>query len=152
MKIELGLALGEGIAACPISRPRLRRLVLRSLTEAGAVPPQGAAIHLLLCDRREAMQLNRAHRGRRYAPNVLSFEYPPLKGQPLSADIAICLPVVEDEARQQGKSMQDHFMHMVVHGCLHACGLDHLEQDQAQHMEAIERRVLRAFRIADPYA
>jgi probable rRNA maturation factor len=82
---------------------------------------------------------------------VLTFEYPRVPRQPMQADIAICLPVVHQEALQQHKTIEHHFIHLLVHGCLHAVGFDHLDEGEAQIMENLERRVLKRFRIADPY-
>lgn len=150
--LELSVTLGDGIATCPVSRARIRRLVLRCLESVAAPPRNGAMVSLLLCDRKEARRLNNAHRSKTYVPNVLSFEYPRLPGQPLQADIALCLPVVADEALKQGKTLEHHFMHLLVHGCLHALGMDHLDGQQAEAMEQLEREILRRFRIADPYS
>ncbi len=63
----------------------------------------------------------------------------------------ICLPVVEREAGTQGKAAADHCCHLVIHGTLHACGHDHASTDEAEAMEALERKALARFRIADPY-
>jgi probable rRNA maturation factor len=95
--------------------------------------------------------LNRAHRTKLYAPNVLTFEYPRKQGEPLRADIAICMPIVEKEALKQGKPLDHHFIHLLVHGCLHALGLDHIASQEAMMMENLERTILRAFRVPDPY-
>jgi probable rRNA maturation factor len=112
----------------------------------------GALINLRLCDIKEAKALNRTHRGKAYAPNVLTFEYPSVPGQAMQADIAICLPVVLKEALEQGKALENHFIHLLVHGSLHALGFDHLDDRQAEEMESLERKILKRFRISDPYA
>jgi probable rRNA maturation factor len=153
ISLEFSVSGAEGVAACPLSRARLRRFILASLAQVArpAALKHGAMLNLRLCDEKEARALNRAHRQKTYAPNVLTFEYPLMKGQPLLADIALCMPVLELEARQQGKTLDHHFAHLLVHGCLHAIGFDHALDDQALEMEAIERAVLKRFRIADPY-
>jgi probable rRNA maturation factor len=69
----------------------------------------------------------------------------------VQADIVVCLPVVRREARAQRKTPRDHLAHLVVHGVLHAQGLDHEDEREAREMEAREVEVLRRFRIADPY-
>jgi probable rRNA maturation factor len=152
-KVALGLSLqvGGGLAAScpddqwPISRPRLRRLVLASLDAR----TQSAQITLRLVGQAEGRTLNREFRGKDYATNVLTFDYssPP----DLAADIVICWPVIQKEAKAQKKSVEAHLLHMVVHGLLHACGLDHESDDEAEAMEALEVRILSRFRIANPY-
>jgi probable rRNA maturation factor len=70
--------------------------------------------------------------------------------QPLG-DIAICAPVVAREAAEQSKPADAHWAHMVIHGCLHLLGYDHLEAGAAETMEARERELLAGLGIGDPY-
>ena len=132
------------------SRAQLRRWVKGALaTQVGRFDE--ATFTLRFVDTREGRALNRAYRGRDYATNVLTF--PLDEGDPrhAMADIVVCMPVVVKEARAQGKTAHDHCGHLVVHGVLHATGYDHETAHEADAMEAIERRVLARFRIADPY-
>jgi probable rRNA maturation factor len=101
----------------------------------------------------EAKRLNRDYRRKDYATNVLSFPYQPVRGERSSmlGDLAICPAVVAREARERGKSVRDHFAHLTVHGTLHLIGYDHENERDAEHMEAIERRVLAGLGISDPY-
>jgi probable rRNA maturation factor len=129
----------------PLSRPRLRRLILAALPASC----RQARISLAVFGRSAARALNRQFRGRDYATNVLTFPY---QGPPfLSADIAICLPVLLAEAASAGRRSDHHAAHLVVHGVLHACGLDHENEQDAEQMEALEVALLRRFRIPDPY-
>lgn len=102
----------------------------------------------------EGAELNRAYRGRDYATNVLSFpaEPPPGVRWALLGDLAICAPVVLREAAEQGKRVRDHWAHLTVHGVLHLLGYDHIVDQEAEAMEALETRILAGLRIADPYA
>jgi probable rRNA maturation factor len=102
----------------------------------------------------EAKRLNRDYRRKDHATNVLSFPYEPARGErsEMLGDLAICPAVVAREAREQGKAVRDHFAHLTVHGTLHLIGYDHEKARDAEHMEAIERRVLAGLGIADPYA
>jgi probable rRNA maturation factor len=102
----------------------------------------------------EGQALNRDYRGKDYATNVLSFpaELPPGVDLPLIGDLAICAPVVAREAAEQGKKPRDHWAHLTIHGTLHLLGYDHIEDAEAEAMEALETRILAGLGIADPYA
>jgi len=100
---------------------------------------------------------NLNYRQRDYPTNVLSFssELPDfvlssLGEQPLG-DLVICAEVIAREAAEQGKPLFHHWAHMLIHGFLHLNGLDHENDIEAQHMEAIERQILATLDIADPY-
>jgi probable rRNA maturation factor len=97
----------------------------------------------------ESRRLNRAYRGRDYATNVLTFVY---ADRPLAGDIVICAPVVAREARAQGKRLDAHHAHLLVHGVLHLLGYDHEKAAEAARMERRERLILRRLGFADPYA
>jgi probable rRNA maturation factor len=101
----------------------------------------------------EARRLNRDYRGKDYATNVLSFPYEQVRGErsAMLGDLAICPAIVAREAREQGKRVRDHFAHLTVHGTLHLVGYDHENERDAEHMEAIERRVLIGLGVPDPY-
>ena len=101
----------------------------------------------------ESQMLNRDYRGRDKPTNVLSFpfEAPPGVAIALLGDLVICHDVVASEARQQQKPLVEHYAHMVVHGTLHLLGLDHIEDDEADIMEQLEREILAGFGISDPY-
>ena len=64
----------------------------------------------------------------------------------------ICVPVLEREAVEQGKTLQAHWAHLVIHGCLHLLGYDHIDDDEAEEMESIERQLLAELGHTDPYA
>ena len=106
-------------------------------------------VTLRLVGAAEGRRLNREFRGRDYATNVLTFVY---SKRPLAGDIVICSPVVAREARAQGKSVEAHYAHMLVHGLLHLQGLDHDQARAAKRMEARERRILGSLGYGDPYA
>ncbi|MCG8017523.1 MAG: rRNA maturation RNase YbeY [Candidatus Thiodiazotropha sp. 'RUGA'] len=106
-----------------------------------------------IVDAPESRQLNRDYRGKDKPTNVLSFpfESPPEVPLPLLGDLVICAPVVSTEARQQNKTLEAHWAHMVVHGTLHLQGYDHQDDQQAQRMEDKERQILQALNFSDPY-
>lgn len=108
-------------------------------------------------DEQESAQLNQEYRGKRGATNVLSFpfEWPvgvPQQDAILLGDLVICAAVVEREAGAQGKSVDSHWAHMLVHGVLHLLGYDHQDDEQAEIMERFEIRILEHLGFADPYA
>ena len=94
----------------------------------------------------EGRRLNRTFRKKGSATNVLAFTYGKMSG-----DIVLCHPVIRREARAQGKSLADHYAHLVVHGCLHLRGYDHESKRDAARMEAREITILRRGGVANPY-
>ena len=120
----------------------------------GARRRKATELSIRIVDIAEGRALNRDYRGKDYATNVLSFpaELPPGVSLPLIGDLAICAPVVAREAAEQGKDPRDHWAHMTVHGVLHLLGYDHIQDSEAEAMEALETRILAGLGIADPYA
>ena len=110
-------------------------------------------ITIRIVDEAESHDLNLTYRGKDKPTNVLSFpfECPDEVELPLLGDLVICRQVVEREATEQGKPLEAHWAHMVVHGCLHLLGYDHIEDDEAEEMEALETRLLAQLGIANPY-
>ena len=106
-----------------------------------------------MVDAAESRDLNRRFRGKDKATNVLSFpfEAPPGITSRHLGDVVICAPVVKREAMKQRKRASDHWAHLVVHGILHLCGFDHHSEQDAEEMEALEKRILQHMGIADPY-
>ena len=123
-----------------------RRFVLRCLRAALSCDAQ---VTVRIVDEVEGRQLNRDYRGRDYATNVLTFDY--TQHPMLLADLVLCAPVVEQEARAHGLSLRDHYAHLLVHGALHAQGWDHEEPAEACDMECLEIHVLAGLGVADPY-
>ncbi len=131
------------------SRAQIRRWVAAALEHA-------AEITVRIVDAEEAQVLNQGYRDKDYVPNVLTFEYGELPlnksgARVLGGDVVICAPVVEREAREQGKPLKDHYAHMTVHGVLHLQGYDHIEPADADIMESREAVILKRFRIPNPY-
>ena len=99
----------------------------------------------------EGKKLNFAFRNKDYATNVLTFPYE-LTKKTLAADLIFCLPVIQKEASEQGKTVKAHLAHLIIHGCLHAQGLDHESAIEAKKMEGREIRLLQSLGFANPYA
>ena len=99
----------------------------------------------------EGRQLNHEFRKKDYATNVLTFDY---QQEPtVMADLVLCAPVVEREAQEQNKSLEEHYAHLLVHGTLHAQGWDHeTSTEDAEEMEAYETDIMQELGFEDPYA
>ncbi|MBV7387775.1 rRNA maturation RNase YbeY [Pasteurellaceae bacterium TAE3-ERU1] len=118
-----------------------------------AVRDDGLEMTVRIVDEDESQMLNRTYRGKDYPTNVLSFpfECPSEVELPLLGDLVICRQVVEREAAEQGKTALSHWAHMVVHGCLHLQGYDHLNDAEAEEMEGLEREIMARLGFDDPY-
>ncbi len=110
-------------------------------------------LSIRLVEVEESAELNNTYRGKTGPTNVLSFPFDsPIPMEPkLLGDLVICVPVVEKEALEQAKQLEHHWAHLVVHGCLHLLGYDHIEDDQAEEMEAFEVEILQTLAIDNPY-
>jgi len=152
---ELSLAVQYAVVAPELPRWRIRRWATRALAAAlddGLTQAARVSFSLRLVGKAEGLRLNRDFRGRDYATNVLTFEYGTDPDGVTHGDIVICLPVLKQEARAQKKTLLHHAAHLTIHGCLHALGYDHIDEADAQRMEALETRVLADIGISDPYA
>jgi probable rRNA maturation factor len=128
-----------------LGRPALKRWVSAALFA-------DAELTLRFVDAEEGRTLNRAYRGKDYATNVLTFGYAESEDDPVSGDIVLCCPVVAREAAEQGKPLEAHYAHLIVHGVLHAQGYDHEDDEEAAEMESIETELLAGLGFPDPYA
>ena len=110
-----------------------------------------AELTVRFVDAEEGRTLNRTYRSKDYPTNVLTFAYAESEADPVTGDLILCCPVVEQEAVEQRKPLAAHYAHLLVHGTLHAQGYDHEADDEAEEMEAIETEVLAALGFPDPY-
>jgi probable rRNA maturation factor len=117
---------------------------------ARAGSPGAADVTVRVVGEAEARRLNRVYRGRDRATNVLSFAYQ-RSPRTVSGDIALCAPVIRREAAVQGKPVEAHYAHLVVHGLLHLQGYDHEAPRAARRMEALESQILAKLGYPDPY-
>ena len=115
-----------------------------------------AELAVRFVDAEEGRTLNRDYRGKDYATNVLTFAYNEgaeiADDEPTQADIILCTDVLQREADEQKKTVEEHAAHLVVHGVLHAQGFDHETDEEAEEMEQLERDIMEVLGYPDPYA
>ncbi|MDC1310977.1 rRNA maturation RNase YbeY [Burkholderiales bacterium] len=141
IKLELVIQKCESWLGIPSKRD-MRRWILASLLE-------DANVTLRLIDEMEGRELNRHFRARDKATNVLTFPYE--ETTPLSADIALCIPVIQREAVKQQKTFHNHFAHLCVHATLHFQDFGHEEETEREIMEGMEIDILGKMGIPNPY-
>lgn len=115
---------------------------------------ESAELTIRVVDEEESALLNGRFRGKEGPTNVLSFPFEKPPGLPptdLIGDLVICAPVVERESGGQGKTLEAHWAHMVIHGVLHLLGYDHTDEVQALEMEGLETLILCGLGFPHPY-
>jgi probable rRNA maturation factor len=126
-----------------------------AFAEAGLAARPDAELAVTLADDERLRELNGAWRDKDQPTNVLTFpafEPDEMAEAPMLGDVILAFETVAREAREQGKTVESHLAHLVVHGVLHLFGHDHLDEAEAEAMEALETRALALLGIADPYA
>jgi probable rRNA maturation factor len=141
--LHMSLQFADASHRALLPRHRVARWV-----RAALLHPAEITVRIVGAD--EGQTLNREYRQKDYATNVLTFDY---QHEPVvMADLVLCAPVIEAEAREQRIDLSAHYAHLLVHGTLHAQGHDHEADDEARRMEALETRILATLGLADPYA
>ena len=147
-KLQLSLQFGDISQAARHCAALPRHFVARCIRHALS---EDAEITVRIVNATEGQALNHSYRHKDYATNVLTFDY--AQAPVVIADIVLCAPVVAEEAKAQGKTLQAHYAHLLVHGTLHAQGWDHeTSAKDAQEMEAYEVDILAELGIQNPYA
>lgn len=153
--LELDLQIACEAPHLP-AQATFERWVQDALDSAGyqSPPDMPTEITIRIVDTDESRNLNHTYRGKDKPTNVLSFPFDGPEDVPLAllGDLVICAPVVAQESQEQNKPLQAHWAHMVVHGTLHLLGFDHIDDDEAAQMEALEVQILARLGYADPYA
>jgi probable rRNA maturation factor len=149
LELDYQLALeGEKAAAVPteVSFRRWAEAALQGRREE-------AELTIRVVDEVESAELNSGFRKKQGPTNVLSFNFEPPPGIALCflGDIVICAPVVAREAREQDKTPEAHWAHMVIHGSLHLLGYDHIDPTEAEAMESLETEILASLGYPNPY-
>lgn len=149
MAVSIELSISEGIneEALPSEEK------LQHWAQASYLGDDAAVASLQIVASDEMQDLNKNYRGKDKPTNVLSFpmEVPPEIGINILGDLALCDEVIESEAKEQGKSSAAHWAHMVVHGMLHLQGYDHIEDEEAELMEAKEIEIMNTLGFENPY-
>mgnify|MGYP000872303491 CR=1 FL=1 len=127
-------------AALP--RHRVKKWIRHALQTDGEITVR-------IVDAQEGQTLNREYRKKDYATNVLTFDY--AREPIVTADLVLCAPVVAQEARDEKKTLQAHYAHLIVHGVLHAQGWDHELEEDAQVMELRETEIMQRLGFKNPY-
>jgi probable rRNA maturation factor len=144
--LSLTLQFGASVPAAHralLTRARVARWVRMALA-------YDAEITVRIVGALEGRKLNNSYRHKDYATNVLTFDY--AREPVVSADLVLCAPVVAREAKEQGKSLEEHYAHLLVHGALHAQGYEHETNEvDALEMEALEVLLVEAMGYGNPY-
>jgi probable rRNA maturation factor len=145
--LDLTLQFGDIPYAARHKAALPRAFVTRCIRSALA---HDAEITVRIVDAEEGQSLNRSYRKKDYATNVLTFDY--MQSPMVMADLVLCAPVVAREAKEQGKSLQEHYAHLLIHGALHAQGYDHeTSEKDAIEMETLEMLIMASLGLACPY-
>jgi probable rRNA maturation factor len=148
-KLTLSVQYADDRLAERITRPMIRKWV-----KAALLAP--AELTIRFVDAEEGQTLNREYRGKDYATNVLTFAYNEgediADDEPTRADIILCTDVLQREAAEQKKTVEEHTAHLIVHGVLHAQGYDHEDDEEAAEMESLETELLEGLGYPNPYA
>jgi probable rRNA maturation factor len=146
--LTLSLQFGSLAKPLPHRTALPRHKVARWIRHALLQSPGEITVRIVDTD--EGRALNRDYRKKDYATNVLTFDY--AQSPVVTADIILCAPVIAQEAAAQGKTLQAHYAHLVVHGVLHAQGWDHeTSHADALAMEALEVKILAGLGLESPY-
>jgi len=125
------------------------------LAEVGLTGGEASELSIVFSDDAHVGALNAQWRGKDKPTNVLSFPaFPTIRGvlPPMLGDVVLAAETVGREAAVEGKPLEHHISHLVIHGVLHLLGFDHLNDREADEMEGLERRALARLAIPDPYA
>ena len=142
LSLQFGKLPDADLHRAALPRHKVARWLRHALTS-------DAEITVRVVNAPEGQELNREYRKKDYATNVLTFDY--TLEPVVTADLVLCAPVVEKEAKEQGKILQAHYAHLIVHGALHAQGWDHELDEDAQVMELRETEIMARLGFENPY-
>jgi len=151
--LDIQMAVNEDEVEPPSTQQMQRWVELALNNTAVADRIQSAELTIRIVDEAEITELNQQYRKKDGPTNVLSF---PFESDieleiPLLGDLVICASIVAKEAKQQQKSLQAHWAHMIIHGTLHLLGYDHITESEASEMESMEIDLLQQLGFSNPY-
>ena len=156
MKLALDIIVPSTLwRGLPRARRVARETIAACVAETGIAASERMEVSLCLADDARVRALNARWRRQDKPTNVLSFPASPkerLGEQSTLGDIVLAYETVTREAEQSGAPLADHFRHLVAHGFLHLIGYDHQSEEEAERMDAVEKRILARLGVADPYA
>ena len=143
LSLQFGPVSNVALHRAALPRHKVARWIRHALATDGEITVR-------IVDAEEGQTLNRDYRKKDYATNVLTFDY--TQEPVVTADLVLCAPVVAQEAKEQKKTLEAHYAHLIVHGTLHAQGWDHeTSEADAQAMEAREVAILAGLGFKNPY-
>lgn len=143
LSLQFGDLKDAALHRAALPRHSVARWIRHALAHDGEITVR-------IVDAEEGQALNRDYRQRDYATNVLTFDY--TQEPVVTADLVLCAPVVAKEAKENKKTLQAHYAHLLVHGTLHAQGWDHETNERdALEMEALEILLMGSLGYANPY-
>jgi probable rRNA maturation factor len=157
-KVNLELQQACSVASLP-DKAEMRRWIEAAIEATDSNDERACVVVVRIVDEGESRELNSRYRNRDSSTNVLAFPAdegaipgPRSTRRRVLGDLAVCGPVVEREALEQGKSAAAHWGHLLVHGTLHLLGYDHKTEGEAAAMERLEARIMADHGVGDPYA
>lgn len=152
VSIDLQIATDEAIENFP-SLEKMQLWAQTALLEGGY--QKDSEITIRMVDKDEIHELNRDYRNVDRPTNILSFPFEGVEGIeeqfPFIGDLVICKDVLIAECKEQNKTLEEHFCHLIIHGCLHLIGYDHIQDDEAEIMEGHEIKALATLGFKNPY-
>ncbi len=149
-KSKINIDLQNATSSQPLpTRSQFKQWVTAALSHLG----KSGTVVIRIVDSNESAALNRQYRHKTGPTNVLSFpiDLPPGIESPLLGDIVICASLVTEESAKTGKTIESHWAHLVIHGVLHLLEYDHIKEEDAEVMEALEIKILKQLKFPDPY-
>ena len=149
MAVEIELSISEDVSEANLPSDEQ----IQHWAQASYPGDDDVVVSLQVVGSDEMQELNKTYRGKDKPTNVLSFpmDVPDEIGINILGDLALCDTVIEAEAKEQGKPVEAHWAHMIVHGMLHLQGYDHIEDDEAEEMEANEIEIMQRLGFENPY-
>ena len=149
--IDLQIATDEALESYP-SLELMTKWATVALKTGGR--KKDSEITIRMVNSEEIHQLNSTYRHVDRPTNILSFPFELPEGVedlPLLGDLVVCKEVLERECKEQNKTLEEHFAHLIVHGCLHLIGYDHIEEEDAKEMEPLEIKAMEELGYDNPY-